>query len=187
MRLQFASLILGVLAITAVITLMAWALAQSGGNPGGLGINNQSGEVDVQSGLAPSIVLPTVSDGIIDINEFQGQIVMVDFWSSWCPPCIAEASDLTSTYELYKSKDVEFVGVAIWDEESKIRQHMSTFDIDYPNAIDSQGKVAIAYGVRGVPEKFFLDREGKIVKKYVGPISSETLSSILDGLISAQV
>ena len=184
LKLQFASLILGMLTITAVIVLMAWALAQTGGNPGGLGINNQSGEVDIEAGIAPSIALSSIGEGVIDISEFEGQIVMVDFWSSWCPPCVAEASDLTSTYELYKDKDVAFVGIAIWDEESKIRRHMNTFDVNYPNAIDFQGKVAIAYGVRGVPEKFFLDRKGNIVKKYVGPISAEVLSGILDSLLS---
>ncbi|PZC50471.1 MAG: cytochrome c biogenesis protein CcmG, thiol:disulfide interchange protein DsbE [Chloroflexi bacterium] len=187
LRLESASLIVALAATISLIALMVWALAQTGGNPGGLGINNQSGEIDIEAGMAPLIALPEIDGRFIDISEFKGQIVMVDFWSSWCPPCVAEASDLTSTYELYKSKDVAFVGIAIWDEESKIRRHMNTFAVNYPNAIDFQGKVAIAYGVRGIPEKFFLDRKGNIVKKYVGPISSETLSDILDGLISTPV
>ena len=81
-------------------------------------------------------------------------------------------------FGLYKDKDIAFVGIAIWDEESKVRQHIDTFGVNYPNAIDFQGKAAIAYGVRGVPEKFFLDRQGRIVKKYVGPISNQTLSNM---------
>ena len=170
--------------IAALVVLMAWALAQTGGNPGGLGINSMSGEVDIEPGVAPPLSITLLGGGVLDVGDLQGKVVMVDFWSSWCPPCIAEAPDLSDIYRLYEDKDVEFVGVAIWDKESDVNEHIDRFNITYLNGIDSQGKIAIGYGVRGVPEKFFLDREGRLVKKYVGPISSETLQAMLDNLLT---
>ena len=64
-----------------------------------------------------------------------------------------------------------------------MRAHISEFDITYPNAIDDSGKTAIAYGVLGIPEKFFLDPNGNIIRKFVGPIDPETLRSILDEIL----
>ena len=172
------------LPIAALVALMGWALAQTGGNPGGLGINSRSGEVSIEPGAAPPLSMNLLGGGVLDVEELRGKVVMVDFWSSWCPPCVAEAPDLAAAYRLYEDKDVEFVGVAIWDKESDINEHIDRFNVAYLNGIDSQGKIAIGYGVRGVPEKFFLDREGRLVKKYVGPISSETLQAILNSLLA---
>ena len=170
--------------ILGLISLMAWALAQSGGNPGGLRINSKLGEVSVTVGPAPGLSLQLLQGGVLDLESLKGKVVMIDFWSSWCPPCIAEAPDLAMTYRLYQGKDVEFIGVAIWDEESEVRKFVDKFNIGYPTGIDAQGKVGIAYGVRGIPEKFFVDRQGRLVSKFVGPMKSEELKAIIDALLA---
>ena len=172
--------------IVGLLVLMAWALAQTGGNPGGVAINTQSGEAEVETGPAPMFLLPLIDGGVLDTEELRGKVVMVDFWSSWCPPCIQEAPVLAATYPLYADKGVEFVGVAIWDEESEVSKHVERFNVTYPNGIDAQGRVAISYGVRGIPEKFFLDREGRLVRKYVGPITAATLGSILEEIMALE-
>lgn len=172
--------------IVGLLVLMAWALAQTGGNPGGVAINTQSGEAEVETGPAPMFLLPLIDGGVLDTEELRGKVVMVDFWSSWCPPCVQEAPVLAATYPLYADKGVEFVGVAIWDEESEVSKHVERFNVTYPNGIDAQGRVAISYGVRGIPEKFFLDREGRLVRKYVGPITAATLGSILEEIMALE-
>ena len=178
------SLVAVVVPVAALLGLMAWALAQTGGNPGGLGINNVFGEVDVQEGPAPPLSLPLLTGGTLDMSDLKGKVVMIDFWSSWCPPCLEEAPVLAATYPQFVDRGVEFVGVAIWDEDRKVNRYVQRFGIAYPNAIDAQGKVAINYGVRGIPEKYFIDRDGQLVKKFVGPVSSGELRAILDELLS---
>ena len=96
-----------------LLGLLAWALAQSGGSPGGLGINNVFGEVTFQEGPAPSLSLPLLTGETLDLADIRGKVVMVDFWSSWCPPCIEEAPVLAATYPQYADRGVEFVGVAM--------------------------------------------------------------------------
>ncbi len=172
--------------IVGFLALMAWALAQTGGNPGGIAINSQSGEVDVETGPAPMFLLPLLDGGVLDTEELRGKVVMVDFWSSWCPPCIEEAPVLAATYPLYADRGVEFVGIAIWDEETEVNRYVERFDVTYLNGIDAQGRIAISYGVRGIPEKFFLDREGRLVRKYVGPFTAAKLESMLEEMLALE-
>jgi thioredoxin-related protein len=80
---------------------------------------------------------------------------------------------------------VEFVGVAIWDSTVDVLRHLDRFGVTYPNALDERGLMAVGFGVRGIPEKYFFDRRGKIVAKYIGPMTSEDIHAIIDGILSS--
>ncbi len=108
---------------------------------------------------------------------------MVDFWASWCPPCREEAPGLAQVYSEYKGTGVEFVGIDIWDTEQDAKRFISRYGIAYPNGLDAKGRIAIDYGVTGIPEKYFIDRSGVLVKKYVGPMTATQLRQILEGLL----
>ena len=169
--------------VAAILALLVWAQVKSGGNPGGLGINEAFGEITVPEGPAPPLALSLLDGGSVRLGDLEGKVVMVDFWSSWCPPCLKEAPVLAATYREYVGKDVEFLGVAIWDKEREVRRYVQRFAMDYPNGIDARGRVAVNYGVRGIPEKYFIDRHGQLVRKYVGPVAAEELRAILDELL----
>jgi cytochrome c biogenesis protein CcmG, thiol:disulfide interchange protein DsbE len=170
----------------ALFILLAWGQLRTGGNPGGLLEYSESGEQTVAQRSAPPFSgVDLVGGGLINNAAVSGKIVMVDFWSSWCVACKAEAADLASVYKEYASQPVEFVGLAIWDEAGEILRHIDRYSITYPNVIDDQGKTAVHYGVRGVPEKFFLDADGTIVRKLTGPVSPERLREILDSLLAS--
>ena len=171
--------------VAALIALLAWAIAQSGGNPGGLGVNDEFGEVSITSGPAPPLSLQLLDGGSIGLGELRGKVVMVDFWSSWCPPCIEEAPVLAEAYREYAGQEVEFLGVAIWDEADDIDRYIQQFDLSYPNGLDAKGAMAINYGVRGIPEKYFIDREGQLVRKFSGPVSAEKLRAIIDEMLGS--
>ena len=166
-----------------LIGLLAWAMFQAKGTPGGFGINNEFGPVAVVERPAPSMTLPLLSGDNLFITDLTGKIVMLDFWSSWCAPCIAEAATLADVYSDYSGRGVEFVGIAIWDESEAVLDHVARFAVPYPNGHDDMGRIAIDYGVRGMPEKFFIDRDGMLIEKHVGPASEEALRSILDRLL----
>ena len=185
-RRRLALFCLAMAPVAALVGLLAWAAVQSGGNPGGLGVNSAPGEEPASGRRAPDFAVTTLDGGRVYDNEaLHGEYALIDFWSSWCPPCRAEAPDLAAVYEEYEDAPVEFLGVAIWDQTRDVLAHVERYRVSYPNAMDADGDMVVAFGVRGIPEKYILDREGKIVRKLTGPVSRERLREILDELLAS--
>ena len=170
--------------VVALFALLGWALVQSGGNPGGFGVNRSFGEVAVEQQPAPGFAKSDLNGSMVSLSELRGKVVMLDFWSSWCPPCRQEAPALARVYREYEGRNVEFVGVAIWDDPGDVGRYAQEFDLPYPNVLDEKGQIAINYGVSGIPEKFFIDARGTLVRKFVGPMESEDLRAALDQLLT---
>lgn len=125
--------------------------------------------------VAPPFALQAVgTHESIDLTQLRGKPVVLNFWATWCRPCWDEHPVLTQTAQMMNGR-VQFVGVVFQDEESKIQDFLRQRGWSYPTLVDVSGKTAIAYGVGGVPETFFLDRSGKIVAKFAGPMSPEIL------------
>ena len=172
--------------VVALLVLLAWGLVSSGGNPGGLLEHNESGEVAVAFRAAPEFTgLDFLTGQRVNNVNVRGNVVMVDFFSSWCVACRVEAAELAEVYREYEGMPVDFVGVAIWDETGDILRHLDRYNVTYPNILDEVGRTAVAFGVRGVPEKFFLDRDGNILRKINGPVSQEQLREVIDGLLES--
>ena len=119
----------------------------------------------------------------MDSQSLRGNVVMLDFWSSWCAPCRAEAPVLSKVYTSYSTAPVQFIGVSIWDIESDVKKFYDEFEIAYPVAVDQNGQLAVEYGIKGIPEKLFIDQQGNIVRKFIGPMDEATLVSIIDSLL----
>ena len=172
--------------IALIVGLLIWADVQNEGQPGGFAVNTTLGEQNVSAQLGADFELAKIDgDGTISLSELRGKVVLVDFWSSWCPPCRQEAPELEAAYEDYREEGVEFVGIAIWDVDSETRKFRDAFELKYPIAIDSKGSVAVNWGVVGLPEKFFVDREGRVVKKYAGPMTRDRIGLELRKILDA--
>jgi cytochrome c biogenesis protein CcmG/thiol:disulfide interchange protein DsbE len=183
---QLVLFLLTIFPFVLLLTLLAWGQLKIDGNPGGLLVHSESGDVDVAVRTAPEFNGVDLVSGLqMDNSVVAGKIVMVDFWSSWCVACMAEAGDLAEVYDEYDGQQVEFVGIAIWDETGDSLRYLNRYGIDYPNIIDARGSIAVIYGVRGVPEKFFIDTEGRIVHKINGSVSKERLREVIDGLLDS--
>lgn len=170
----------------ALLLLLGWGLFRSGGNPGGLLEHNESGEIIFSARAAPDFSgVDLVSGEPVASDSVNGKIIMVVFWSSWCAACRIEAPALAEVYREYSNAPVEFVGLAIWDQTGDALRHLDRFNVTYPNILDERGVSAVQFGVRGVPEKFFLDRNGTIIRKVNGPVSKDDLRSIIDGLLNS--
>lgn len=125
---------------------------------------------------APPFTLRTLEDGsAFSLAQLKGKPAVVNFWATWCEPCKVEHGVLTSAAR--RHEDVQFVGIVYDDEKPHIEAFLDTYGRGYPVLIDDGGKAAIAYGVTGIPETFFLDAEGKVVSKYMGPIDTQTLEA----------
>jgi cytochrome c biogenesis protein CcmG/thiol:disulfide interchange protein DsbE len=127
---------------------------------------------------APPLALKAVGTGqTIDIAALRGKPVVVNFWATWCVPCYQEHPVLVENARMIPN--VQFIGVVFNDTEDKINAFLRERGSSYPTLLDEQGQTAIAYGVGGVPETYFLNRQGVIVAKFTGPMTTEILQSNL--------
>ena len=180
---QRRSVLIGVgVPVLLVLSLFVWGVAQNDGVAGRPGVNDNFGEVSISTDPMSDFELTTLSGEVVSIADYRGKVVMVDFWSSWCVPCRVEGPILSETYLKWRDRGVEFVGIAIWDSEGPVLDFIELHGIEYVNAIDASGLTAVDFGVTGIPEKFFINTEGEIVKKVIGPNTRETLESILTDL-----
>lgn len=178
--------VLSVSPVLALVALLAWGQVRSGGALGGPLVHEQSSETALAGRAAPGLVgIDLLSGAPVDLRELGGGVVVVDFWSSWCVACRREAEDLAAVHREYEGTGVEFVGVAIWDETGDVVRHLERYGVAYPNILDGDGQKAVLYGVRGVPEKYVIDRSGNIVHKMNGLVSRERLREVIDSLIAS--
>ena len=172
------------LPVLALLSLLTWASATSGPARGGLAVNDRIVELNVDREAAPDFSLELLDGGTVTSAGLQGQVVMLDFWASWCPPCREEAPALARVYGEYQDRGVEFVGINLWDNAGDAEVFLNQQGHQYPNGVDEGGRIAISYGVRGIPEKFFINREGLIVRKFSGPTDDALLREILEALLA---
>jgi cytochrome c biogenesis protein CcmG/thiol:disulfide interchange protein DsbE len=177
-------IVLFLLVAAGFIGLLAGGLIKSGGQPGGAIVNTKLGEVPIQQRPARDFTLDRFDGESLTLSDLQGKVVMVDFWASWCPPCRQEAPALAQVYREYQARGVEFVGVSIWDTEKDANSYIQRYGITYPNGLDEKGVVTIDYGVTGIPEKYFIARDGTVIKKFIGPMNEEKLRAILDDMLA---
>ncbi len=171
-------LLVGIPLLIFVVVLIIGML-QSDVGRGRPGVNDTLGEVAVSTDRFTDLQVTTLDGRPLRLSDLRGSIVMIDFWSSWCPPCRSEAPILAVAYERWSELGVEFVGISIWDTESDVRDFVELHGIEYPNAVDESGQIAVEFGVRGIPEKFFVNPEGEIVRKINGPNTSQSLDEVL--------
>ena len=121
-----------------------------------------------------------------NLSEFQGQPVVLNFWASWCVECLLEADLLEQTWRQYKDDGLVFLGVAYVDVEPKSIQYLQEFDITYPNAPDLRTAISEEYGITGVPETFFIDRDGQIIHHQIGPVNESMLNTLVPQMLTSE-
>lgn len=125
-------------------------------------------------GLAPDFTLTLLDGKELRLRDLRGQPVVVNFWASWCyPSCWNEAPRLEANWQRHKDHGVMMIGVIYQDTEGNARGFIEKHRKTYPNGVDVNSRIAIEYGVFGIPETFFIDREGM-----------ETLTGEVEALLS---
>jgi cytochrome c biogenesis protein CcmG/thiol:disulfide interchange protein DsbE len=153
-----------VLLVVGLIALLGWGVVQAATGPR-------------DSGMAPDFTLTAYAPS-------GGQVVIVNFWASWCPPCREEAAYLERTWRKYEGKGVVFIGVDWVDTQKEALAYIKEFDITYLNGPDIGTRIAQAYRIQGVPETFYVDKTGRLRGVKIGPLSAPELDNRIDELLN---
>jgi thiol-disulfide isomerase/thioredoxin len=165
----------------------------SGGTPAVAGQNYISGDGTVSTLSAADRKDPvklagtTLDGGSLDVADLRGQVVVLNVWASWCPPCIAEAKDLEEVHRATDGEGVQFVGINTDADLAAARSHEKRFGVTYPSLDSDGGRLLLA--LRGTlqpsakPSTLVLDRHGRVAARVLGKVDASTLTGLITDVL----
>lgn len=111
--------------------------------------------------------LPDLDGNIVHLSDFEGKVVLIDFWASWCPPCRDSIPEMIKIHDKYRDRGFTVIAIAVKDREDDVRDFLKQFDVTYPTLMDDD-KVSEHYGAFKVPTSFLLKKDHTVSKKYFG-------------------
>ena len=120
--------------------------------------------------LAPDFVLQSTAGVTRKLSNFRGKVVLVNLWSTWCPPCIEEMPVLDRLAAEYSGKGLVVVGVAGDEDPRAVHDFLANSPVKFEVLLDPGGAIGTRYGITGYPETFFIDRQGRLSEKLIGPV-----------------
>lgn len=130
----------------------------------------KSAEPPKPGDLAPDFVLPSIDGAVRKLSNHRGKVVLVNLWATWCPPCIEELPVLDELKARYGDKGLVVLGVAGDEEVEKVREFLAHSPVQFEVLLDTKGVIGTQYGITGYPESFFVDRQGRLRDKIIGPL-----------------
>ncbi|MCL4377365.1 MAG: TlpA family protein disulfide reductase [Actinobacteria bacterium] len=180
MRIKKISIILITISILLLSTLLASCFIPF------RGFNDDSNNTAIATvtskslGRAEDFTLLDLNNNKISLSDFRGKVVVLNFWATWCPPCIAETPDLVELSNAYKDKGVQFLGISD-DDVSALKKFVKDYGIEYSILLDgSVDRIMPKWGISAIPTTFILDADGEIVFKNVGMMSRDQLINAIE-------
>ncbi len=197
MRLRRAAAVTA--AVTAAVAVLAAVLT---------GCSTESGAVDVSNGGEFRFVAATPGGEVIaagdrdtapefrgvlldgtdfDSASLAGDIVVINFWGSWCAPCRIETPEFQAVFEDYATDGVSFLGINVKDDRQLAQAFLDDKGISYPSLFDPRSEVALAfrgYPANAIPSTIITDREGRVAAVYVATVAGDDLRAVLDTLVA---
>ncbi len=163
--------ILSIVLLISLVGFLSWGLNKT-----------QRGPID--QGMAPDFSLTSFDGQTLTLSELRGQVIVLNFWASWCPPCREEAPYLEQTWREYQDKGVVFIGVDYVDTEPEALAYLTEFNITYFNGPDIKTRISQAYNIQGVPETYFIAKNGEVRDVHIGPLYPPSLEQIINELLA---
>jgi len=117
---------------------------------------------------APSFTLQNLDGQSISLNDLKGKPVLVNFWATWCGPCVSEMPYIQEIYGEWSGKGLVVLAINIGDSSSEAEQFLQNHNLSLPVLLDTNKAVARRYNIRGIPTTFFIDKDGIIQEKIIG-------------------
>lgn len=133
--------------------------------------------------------LPDLADKPQSVTQWQGKILIINFWATWCPPCLKEVPEFIKLQDEYKDKGVQFVGIAI-EEKQSVEDYLKRIKINYPVLIGGEGATMLAQQlgnvINTVPFTVIINQQGQIVHHQLGELTREKVLEVIGSLLTAK-
>jgi thiol-disulfide isomerase/thioredoxin len=170
-------LLLVLLAVVVAIALL-WAVTAF--RP-----SDEPGTAVELSGEMPELTGEALGGGSVGPDLYEGKVVVVNFWASWCGPCRQEQPGLQRLWEEYGDRGVQFIGVNFRDDLAAAREYVREFGVTYPSVVDADGGVAHAFSVPYLPATVLVDSSGDLRYRLLGAQSESTVRARLEELLAS--
>ena len=132
---------------------------------------------------APELSLNDLNGAEVSLSDFQGEVVLLNNWATWCPPCRQEMPEFQSYYDKHKDQGFQVVAVEAGQPEAEVRQFVEQVNIDFVVLLDPENKSLTTFQQRSLPNSFVIDRTGQMRYLWVGAIDEETLEQYVTPLL----
>ena len=142
-----------------------------------------------QGFAAPDFTLELMQGGEVTLSDLRGQVVILNLWASWCPPCRTEMPALQRVYEATRQRGLEILAVnaTYQDSLASAQEFVHQLELSFPVPLDREGAVSRLYQLRAMPTTFFIDRQGVIDQIIIGgPMSEATLRAAVESLLDEE-
>ncbi len=164
---------LGIIGAAALIAA-AWIAARHG-----LGAHGAPANLEP----APNIVLTDLDGRRFALSDYNGKVVLLDFWATWCGPCQAEIPEFVKLQKRYGGRGLRIVGISLDDDPRPVRQFYARFKMNYPVALGNARLAESFGGILGLPVAFLIDREGRLRAKHVGQTDAAGFEKEIRGML----
>lgn len=127
----------------------------------------------------PELTLPNLMGDLVSLSDYRGQPVMINFWAVWCGFCRTELPEMQSAYEEHKDSGFVILAIDVMEDPESVGAFAEELGLTFPILLDRKGEVSRSYRVRGLPTSYFVDQNGVIIGKQLGPIDREWIERYL--------
>lgn len=161
---------------------VAWVLLPKAG-PNAVSEGHDSGIPATVHFPAPALELSDLQGGHVSLKDYRGQVVLVNNWATWCPPCRAEMPTLEAFFEDHRDQGFTLIGIEAGDPQADVAEFAERYQLSFPIWLDPQNESLKGFYNSGLPNSYVIDRDGTVVMGWTGAISREMLEQHLTPLL----
>ncbi len=136
--------------------------------------------------LAPPFTLTTPEGVTVALDDLRGQVVLINFWATWCPPCRAEMPAIQAAYARYQDQGFAVLALTAGEDPATVAAFLRTHDLHFPALLDTDGQIHATYFASALPSSFFVDRRGVVRAVYKGPLPQSVIAGTVEQLLAEQ-